>query len=207
MTRELAFDGMRIGLLGGSFNPAHDGHRHISLVALRRLALDRIWWLVSPQNPLKQAAELDDYGNRFESARAASAHPRIFVSDFERRHRLIYTIDTIRELRRRYRGVRFVWLMGADNLAGFHRWRSWREIAQRIPIAVFARPGSEIRAPFSPAARRLARWRLDETDAKLLAETPPPGWIYLTETLHPASSTAIRRARIECASAARAREA
>ena len=202
MTRELAFPGMRIGLLGGSFNPAHEGHRHISLVALRRLQLDRVWWLVSPQNPLKRPEDLDDYAARLAGARAAARHPRIAVSDFERRFGLRFTCETIAALQRRYRGVRFVWLMGADNLAGFHLWKNWRDIARAAPIAVFARPESEIRAPFSAAACWLQRWRLDEEDAKLLADRRPPCWAYLTETSHPASSTAIRQARRKAPAAA-----
>lgn len=186
---------MKIGLLGGSFNPAHDGHRTISLVALKKLGLDRVWWLVTPQNPLKSADDTADYDVRLEHARRAARHPRIVVSDFERRMNVTFTFETLRLIRMRYSSVRFVWLMGADNLVSFSEWENWREIARLAPIAVFARPGSKIRAPFSHAARCLSRHRLDEEDAKLLATTRPPAWVYLTDTLHPASSTAIREKR------------
>jgi len=193
--REITFPGMRIGLLGGSFNPAHDGHRHISLIALRRLQLDRVWWLVSPQNPLKSSDETEDYDARCAYARDVARHPRIVVSDFERRHGVNHTWRTLSLLKLRRPGASFVWLMGADNLAGFHRWERWRDIARMTPIAVFARPGDQVRAPLGFAAQYLSGFRLEEEDAKLLASRPPPAWVYLTETLHPASSTAIRRRR------------
>ena len=183
---------MRIGLLGGSFNPAHEGHLHISLAGLRRLALDQVWWLVSPQNPLKSSDETADYEARLAKARDVARHPRIVISDFERRHNLQFTFETIQLLKERKRGVKFVWMMGADNLLTFHRWENWREIARLAPMAVFARPGAGVRAPFSFAAQFLRRSRLEEDDAHLLASRIPPAWTYITETLHPASSTAIR---------------
>lgn len=186
---------MRIGLLGGSFNPAHEGHRHISLIALRRLRLHRVWWLVSPQNPLKSSHETADYDERRAYARRVANHPQIVVSDFERRHNVQHTWRTISLLKRSSPGVSFVWLMGADNLAGFHRWDRWRDIAGMTPMAIFARPGHQLRAPLGFAAQYLAGFRIEEEDAKLLATRRPPAWVYLTETLHPASSTAIRQGR------------
>ena len=192
MAKEIALRGMRIGLLGGSFNPAHDGHRHISLVALRRLRLHCVWWLVSPQNPLKDKNQYADYDERLTHAREIARHPRIVVSDFEHRHNTQFTFETISLIKARRPSAHFVWLMGADNLATFNQWENWRRIAQQIPIAAFARPGSQIKAPLSFAAQFLSAYRLEAEDAALLATRRPPAWTYITETLHPASSTALR---------------
>ena len=139
-------DGMRIGLLGGSFNPPHDAHRAISRFAIKRLKLDRIWWLISPGNPLKDHGALRDLGQRMDAARAMADDPRIDVSCLESVIGTRYTADTIVYLRRRASGVRFVWIMGADNLAQFHRWKSWRRIASEVPIAVIDRPPQSFRA-------------------------------------------------------------
>ncbi len=188
----MAKHALRIGLLGGSFNPAHEGHRHISKMALARLGLDQVWWLVSPQNPLKDASQTADYDRRFAAAVRAAQHPRIRVTDFEQRHNTRYTIDTLRALDRAYPAHRFVWLMGADNLAGFHQWRNWRQIARTVPIAVIDRPGNATRALASPAAQQLARYRLDEGDLTLIGKTTPPAWVFLTGPLSPLSSTEIR---------------
>lgn len=195
MAKELTFPGMRIGLLGGSFNPAHEGHRHISLIALRRLGLDQVWWLVSPQNPLKSPKETANYDARLKRAAEVAAHPRIRISDFERRHSLQFTYETLKLLHKRRPEVNFVWLMGADNLVGFHKWQHWREIAKLLPVAVFARPGSRLQAPLSFAGRFLSGDRLDQQDSVLLAGCKPPAWVYLTESSHPASSTLIRKNR------------
>jgi nicotinate-nucleotide adenylyltransferase len=184
--------GRRIGLLGGSFNPAHDGHRHISLVALRALALDQVWWLVSPQNPLKPAAGMAPLAERLARARAVAAHPRIAVIDLETRLGTQYTADTLAALRAECHGTRFVWLMGADNMIGFDRWRSWTEIAETVPIAVIDRPGYLHRALASAFARRYAQARVPAEAARLLPATPPPAWTVLRARLHPASATAIR---------------
>ncbi|MEM8988332.1 MAG: nicotinate-nucleotide adenylyltransferase, partial [Pseudomonadota bacterium] len=183
---------MTVGLLGGSFNPAHDGHREISLQALRRMQLDQVWWLVSPQNPLKSADDLADYDARVAKARAVADHPRIRVSDFERRRKLQYTYDTLRALIARHGGVRFVWLMGADNLQTFHKWAQWRAIAGLVPIAVFARPGYELSAPLSKAAQVFSYARVDERQSNMFGLRQPPAWIYLPETRNPLSSTQIR---------------
>ncbi|HZU62302.1 MAG TPA: nicotinate-nucleotide adenylyltransferase [Novosphingobium sp.] len=151
--------GPRIGLLGGSFNPAHHGHRHISLGALRALGLDEVWWLVSPGNPLKEAAGMAPLAARFASARAAAARAPIRVSAIEREMGTRFTLDTLRALARRYPARQFIWLMGADNLAQFHRWRGWRQIARIMPVAVIARPGYDATALASPAMAWLRRFR------------------------------------------------
>ena len=156
---------MRIGLLGGSFNPPHDAHRAISLFAIKRLKLDRVWWLVTPGNPLKDHGALRDLDQRVEAARAMADDPRIDVSCLESVIGTRYTVDTISYLRRRASGLRFVWIMGADNLAQFHRWQNWRRIASEVPIAVIDRPPQSFRALAAPAAQALARYRLPENQA------------------------------------------
>jgi nicotinate-nucleotide adenylyltransferase len=183
----------RIGLLGGSFNPAHAGHLHISLEALKRLKLDEIWWLVSPQNPLKSTDGMADYATRLRFARQLARHPRIRVLDIEARQGLYYTIDTVRYLTRRQRNTQFVWLMGADNLAHFHRWRAWREIARRVPIAVLDRAPYALRALHAPFARTFRMARLGTAHAALLAENPCPAWVYLSLPRHPLSATYLRK--------------
>lgn len=186
-------DRRAIGLLGGSFNPAHEGHLHISLEALRRLKLDEIWWLVSPSNPLKSKSELADYATRLASAKALAQHPRIRVLDIEAKRGLYYTIDTLRFLRARHRH-RFVWLMGADNLAGFHRWRAWRAIAKLVPIAVLDRAPYGLRALHGRFALRFASQRYRGSRAALLPLADAPAWAYLTIPRHPLSATHLRKA-------------
>ena len=186
---------MRIGLLGGSFNPAHAGHRHISLIALKWLQLDRVWWLVSPQNPLKPVRGMASLSDRVKSANATAGHPRIVVSTFEQRLRTTYTRDTLTSLRRRWPGVHFVWLMGADNLAQLPRWRDWNRIMRLMPIAVLDRPGSGIKALHGKAALRYAYARMPLAAAPRLATQSAPAWIFIPCRLHPASSTAIRAGR------------
>ena len=182
-----------IGLLGGSFNPAHEGHLHISLEALKRLKLDEVWWLVSPQNPLKNASDLEAYELRFASAAALATHPRIRVCDLEAKHGLFYTVDTIRFLQARHRNYRFVWLMGADNLAGFHRWRAWREIARRVPIAVLDRAPYGIRALHARFATLYAKRRVSAQQAAILPSDAAPRWVYLTIPRHPLSASYLRK--------------
>jgi nicotinate-nucleotide adenylyltransferase len=184
---------VRIGLLGGSFNPAHEGHLHISEFALKRLRLDRVWWLVTPANPLKERRELAPLADRLAGACHLARHPRIEVTAFEAARPDAYTINTVRFLTARYPATRFVWLMGADALAGFHLWRDWRGIAARVPLAVFDRPGYRYAACASRAAHALARDRLDESDAGGLADLLPPIWAFLTLPLSPVSSTELRR--------------
>lgn len=183
----------RIGLLGGSFNPAHAGHFHISLEALKRLKLDEIWWLVSPQNPLKSASELAAYETRLQSARALAHHPRIRVMDVESREGLHFTVDTLEFLCQHYPHTRFVWLMGADNLAHFHRWRQWKTIAARVPIAVLDRAPYALRALHGPFAARARKMRQRHAHAALLADQPAPAWMYLTLPRHPLSATHLRK--------------
>jgi len=186
---------MRIGLLGGSFNPPHVAHRAISLFAIKRLKLDRVWWLVTPGNPLKEANGLASLTERLDAARALANHPRIDVSDFEADLGTNYTYATIKYLVRRCPGVHFVWIMGADNLRHFHRWQRWRDIAEMVPIAVVDRLGPSLYATASAAGHWLARFRLPESTARTLAERKPPAWIYLHGLKSPLSSTALRAAR------------
>ena len=184
--------GMRIGLLGGSFNPPHEAHRAISRFALARLQLDRVWWLVTPGNPLKENGSLHALGERMKAASDVAADPRIAVSCLESVIRTRYTIDTINFLRRRAGGLRFVWIMGADNLAQFHRWQDWRRIAALVPMAVIDRPPQSFRALASPAAQALARYRLPENEAAWLADRRAPAWVFLTGMKLNLSSTTLR---------------
>jgi nicotinate-nucleotide adenylyltransferase len=184
----------RVGLLGGSFDPAHDGHRHISLEASRRLGLDEVWWLVSPQNPLKKPTE-SPLEERLAAARRIADHSCIRVTDIERTMGTVYTIDTLAALTRRFPGVRFVWIIGADNLIQIPRWRRWREIFTTVPIAVFARPPYSLKALTGRAARRFAAFRVSETRAGALVRLRPPAWIFFHTRPHPESATRIRAAR------------
>ena len=184
----------RIGLLGGSFNPAHAGHREISLAALSRLGLDSVWWLVTPGNPLKDPDAYAPFEERTARARKVAGHPHIVISDFERRKGLQYTVDTLERLTLLHPDTQFVWLMGADSLVAFHHWKDWRRIAELVPIAVFNRPGYADNALKSEAAAALAAFRLNAGDAPTLAERAPPAWIFIDETDNPLSSTALRNA-------------
>jgi nicotinate-nucleotide adenylyltransferase len=184
--------GMRVGLFGGSFNPAHEGHAHVAETARLRLGLDRVIWLVSPQNPLKASDHTAPLNKRMKSARREASGPCMIVSDFETRIGARYTIDTLRALKARYPGVHFVWIMGGDNLATFHRWRGWTDIFRLMPVAVVARPGSLIDSRFAPATRRFAHARLPSRESALLATAKTPAWVYLRAPLNAASSTAIR---------------
>ena len=186
--------GLRIGLYGGSFNPAHLGHRHVSMVALKRLRLDRLWWMVTPGNPLKDRGELAAIDARRARADRIADHPRITVTDFESRIGARYTRQSLRLLTRRNPSVRFVWIMGADSLATFHRWRGFSEIADLMPIAIVDRPGFTLTAPAARAARALGRWRLPESEAASLADRAAPAWIFLHGPRSPLSSTALRAA-------------
>ena len=185
----------RIGLLGGSFNPAHDGHRDISVAALTYLDLDEVWWLVSPQNPLKPQKGMAPFSERLKSAQAVADHPRIKVTGIERTLGTRYTADTLRKLVTRFPSYRFVWLMGADNLAQIASWRDWTRIFHLTPIAVFDRPTYTIKALTSLAARRFRRSRRREAALKTLAATPAPAWVFVHHRLNPISATAIRAER------------
>ena len=184
----------RIGLLGGSFNPAHGGHRHLSMEAIRHLGLDGVWWLVSPQNPLKQTDGMAPLAERMASARRTARHPKLMVTDLETRLGTVYTADTLRKLTRLFPHVRFVWLMGADNLVQISRWERWHEIFKTVPIAVFARPSYCLKALASEATHRFDRFRVKERRASQLADLNAPRWVFLHTRLHPASATRIRAA-------------
>ena len=188
-----AADGQIVGLLGGSFDPPHAGHVHITREALKRFGLDRVWWLVSPGNPLKADAPAA-LARRVAASRAIMQHPRVDVTDIEAQLGTRYTAETIRALQARYPRVRFVWLMGADNLASFHKWDDWQRIARSVPIGVLARPGEQVRAGRSPAARMFTDARLEEGAAHLLPHMTPPVWTMVTGPMVDLSSTAIRNA-------------
>ena len=185
--------GQTIGLLGGSFDPPHAGHVHITKAALKRFGLDHVWWLVSPGNPLKQTgpAPLEE---RMQASRAMMQHPRVTVSDLEAKLGTRYTAQTISALRRRYPAVRFVWLMGADNLAQFHRWQDWRWIMETVPIGVIARPGDRISARLSKTARMYANARVSGRGAHVLGRMNAPAWSFVNLPMSDQSSTAIREA-------------
>lgn len=187
--------GRRIGLLGGSFNPAHEGHRAISLEALRRLDLDEVWWMISPQNPLKPQAGMAELAERLEYARRVARHPRIRVTDIECRLRTRYTADTLPALKRRFPNLRFVWLMGADNLVQIPHWDRWPQIFNTVPVAVFDRPSYSIRALSGPAAHRFQAARRSERAGRSLADQAAPAWVFFHIRRHPASATAIRAGR------------
>lgn len=184
--------GQRIGLLGGSFDPPHAGHAHITREALKRFGLDEVWWLVSPGNPLKKDGPAP-MERRMAEARRIMAHPRVRISDFEARIGTRYTAETLRELFRRYPDTRFVWLMGADNLASFHRWQDWQWIMENVPIGVLARPGQRISARLSRAAQGYERFRLKGRYSRLLPQMDPPAWCFVNVSMLDISSTEIRR--------------
>lgn len=184
-----------VGLLGGSFNPAHDGHRYISLIALNHLGLDEVWWLVSPQNPLKSLAEMAPLSERLASAAAVSDHPRIRVTGVETQLATKYTADTLAALKVRYPGIRFVWLMGADNLAQIPKWRRWTDIFRGVPVAIIDRAPYSFSSLAGKAVHRFARWRVGGRAVQGLAHRPPPAWTFLPVRRHDGSATAIRARR------------
>ena len=183
---------MRVGLFGGSFNPAHEGHAHVAETAKRRLRLDKVIWLVSPQNPLKPSHETADLAERMAGARAWARGPDMIVSDVETRIGAQYTIDTVRALKARFPRVKFVWIMGADSLATFHRWRGWTQIMREVPVAVVSRPWISLKSRFSPAARRFAHARLPSHSASTLPRATTPAWVFLFGRFNFQSSTLLR---------------
>ena len=184
---------MRIGLLGGSFNPAHRGHRHISLWAMAALGLDEVWWLVSPGNPLKEGAkDMAVFEARFASAQRMAQRSPIRVSDFEQREGTRYTVDTIRRLKRRYPQYEFIWLLGSDTLTNFHKWRDWRGLAREVPIAVIRRPGYDSRAQAVRAMGWLRRFVHPSGHARKWTEWSAPAIIFLRLPPDPSSATVIR---------------
>ena len=184
--------GMRVGLFGGSFNPAHAGHAHVAQTALTRLNLDRVIWLVTPQNPLKSSAHTRPLAERMASARSQAKGPSMIVSDAETRIGARYTIDTLRVLKARFPGVHFVWLMGGDNLASFHKWKGWVEIMESTPVAIIARPDTLMKSRAAPTARRFPHGRLPSREGLVLPAVKAPAWTYLRAPLNFASSTALR---------------
>lgn len=186
--------GQRIALFGGSFNPPHAGHRAVAEAALHRLAVDRVWWLVTPGNPLKSSDDLAPLERRFSLVKSYADHPRMVVTAFEAAAGIRYSADAVVFLQRRYPAVRFVWLMGADNLATLHRWQKWREIMRRVPVAVVNRPGASMAAMSSPAARAFAAARRPEEQAGAIADAQAPAWVFLHAPLNPLSSTQLRTA-------------
>jgi nicotinate-nucleotide adenylyltransferase len=182
----------RIGILGGSFNPAHDGHRHIALLALKRLQLHEVWWMVSPQNPLKETSGMAPFAQRLASAQARARHPRLRVTDVEQTLNTVFTVETLRVLLDRYPKCSFVWLMGADNLLQISSWKGWREIFRSVPIAIFARPPYSRNALAGRAAHAFGAARLPQSQAKTLAGRRPPAWVFLHVRPHAGSATRIR---------------
>lgn len=180
--------------MGGSFNPPHAGHRIAAEAAMKRLGLDQLWWLITPGNPLKSRDGLSEVNGRLRLVRQFAVGPRMKVTSFERELGTSFTAATLAFLKRRHPGVRFVWVMGADNLAFFDRWQHWRSIADLMPIAVVDRPGWRLRGLSSPAALALSRWRLPESEARSLADRKPPAWVLLTIRLSDLSSTTLRNA-------------
>lgn len=182
----------RVGLLGGSFNPAHEGHLQLSLSAIEALGLDELWWLVSPGNPLKDKAGMAPFDARLRSARQVAQGTPILVSDFERRSDTRFTVDTLRALMRAFPENRFVWLMGADTVAEFHRWKDWRDIAQLVPIAVLPRPGYDEAAHAARAMGWLSGFVRPADQAKNWTEWSPPAILFLDLPTNPTSATALR---------------
>lgn len=184
---------LRIGLLGGSFNPAHQGHRAVSLYALKRLGLDQVWWLVSPQNPLKPRKGMASLAERIQQARDIAAHSRIVVSDLESQLGTTFTIDTLQALKKRFPSTRFVWLMGADNLKQMPRWQCWQDIFMSVPVAVFRRPGYSSGRRRGKASLRFDKaWR-SVHQGRQLAGASVPAWVLLDNPLNSMSATAIRQ--------------
>lgn len=182
-----------IGLMGGSFDPAHSGHAHVIATALRVLQLDEVWVLVAAGNPLKKTQT--PFADRLAGARQRLAGRRVRVTSLERDLKLTYTVDLLRRLNRLAPQARFVWIIGGDNLRDFHRWRKWQAIARLAPIAVIARPGASPRAGLSRFARQFSGARIPPADAATLARRKPPAWVYINAPLDAASSTAIRAQR------------
>lgn len=187
--------GLRIGLFGGTFDPPHQAHLAAALLALKRLKLDRVWWLVTPGNPLKNTRGLAPLAERIAAARALTNHPRIDVTGLEAAIKTRYTYDTVSWLRTRCPGVRFVWIMGADNLRHFHRWQKWRAIANLVPMVVIDRLGPSLYAGASPAGQAMRAARIPENEVSTLPDRRAPAWTFLHGLKSPLSSTALRALR------------
>ncbi|WP_343315124.1 nicotinate-nucleotide adenylyltransferase [Brucella sp. BE17] len=189
--------GMTVGLFGGSFNPPHQGHALVAEIAVRRLRLDQLWWMVTPGNPLKDRRELATLAERIKLSEQVASDPRIKVTALEAAFNVRYTADTLALIAHANPGVHFVWVMGADNLASFHRWQRWREIAQNFPIAVIDRPGSTLAYLSSHMAQTFSDSRLDEYYAPMLARRQPPVWTFIHGPRSQLSSTALRGQKLK----------
>jgi nicotinate-nucleotide adenylyltransferase len=185
----------RIALFGGTFNPPHSGHRHVALTALSRVGVDQVWWLVTPGNPLKSSEDLAPLKERIAACEEFADHPRMVVTGFEAMIGSHHTAETITFLKRRFPTVKFVWLMGADNLGSLHKWHKWRQIMRQVPVAVVDRPGASMSVISSPAARAYAPYRRSEAQAAALPDANPPAWVFLHVPLDPTSSTLLRSLR------------
>ena len=194
-------EGQRIGLFGGSFNPAHYGHYSVALYALKTLELDWVWWMVSPQNPLKDPSETGEYASRLAYTKTVARHPRFQVTDIEKQMASRTTAQTLRGIQPLLKRGKFVWIMGADSFANLHRWHDWLDIAETLPLAVLARPGFSLRALGGPAATRFSEAQLPTAAAPKLAGMKPPAWCFIPMPLRPESSTAIRMAKAKQAAA------
>lgn len=186
--------GMQVGLFGGSFNPPHAGHALVAEIALRRLALDQLWWIVTPGNPLKSTRELAPLGERLRRSEEIAGDPRVKVTAFEASYRTRFTADTLALVKQRRPGIDFVWIMGADNLRDFHRWQRWRQIALTFPVAVIDRPGSTLSFLSSVMAKTFDYARIDEADAPRLVRSRAPAWTFIHGPRSSLSSTALRKA-------------
>lgn len=191
----LAFPGQRIGIMGGSFNPPHEGHSIVAETALKRLDLDQLWWVVTPGNPLKANGSLPPQFERMAAARNFARGPKMKITGFEADLGTPYTAATLAFLKSRFQGVNFVWVMGADNLAGFNRWQHWKSIAASFPIAVVDRPGWRLKSLAGEAAQLLGQARLGEAESRSLPTAEPPAWVFLTSRLSEQSSTKLRAKR------------
>ena len=195
--RESVSPNQKIGILGGSFNPAHEGHLSISKIALQRLNLDAVWWIISPRNPLKKYDILYDFEERVSSAEKVIDTNHISISKLERDAQIKYTIGTVEYLNTRYFGTKFVWIMGADNLKDFHRWREWDKLALTVPIAIIDRPSSSLDVTSSLFANKYRKYRVDEADAQNLANKKQPAWVFLHSKLNDQSSSQLRNSGLK----------
>ena len=195
--RETVSPNQKIGILGGSFNPAHEGHLSISKIALQRLNLDVVWWIISPRNPLKKYDILYDFEDRVSSAEKVIDTNHISISKLEKNAQIKYTIGTVEYLNTRYVGTKFVWIMGADNLKDFHRWREWDKLALTVPIAIIDRPSSSLDVTSSLFANKYRKYRVDEADAQNLADKKKPAWVFLHSKLNDQSSSQLRNSGVK----------
>lgn len=195
--RESVSPNQKIGILGGSFNPAHEGHLSISKIAMQRLNLDVVWWIISPRNPLKKYDILYDFEERVSSAEKVIDTNHISISKLERDAQIKYTIGTVEYLNTRYFGTKFVWIMGADNLKDFHRWREWDKLALTVPIAIIDRPSSSLDVTSSLFANKYRKYRVDEADAQNLADKKKPAWVFLHSKLNDQSSSQLRNSGVK----------